>query len=612
MCRSMLPRGFRRSFSLAASLLLAAIFSLPIARAQTSASTWDSLGLQGENRTLTWDKVDVASVNDLVGADRFYAAGIHGEFTVSANVEAGRIWNLHEDTSLMTDYYVPTGASGAFDWHATAVGSVLAGFDPNGFLPDGRYPTIKLGIAPYTSLSSGAIATSWNTQDGEGFEITPQTFYSAYNHYFAENVLHQYSYIDPFFGAVTASASLPVDVINSSWGFDDPQGKDPYTKALDGLARAHPLTTLVVAAGNATTATSTSNNVGGPASGYNSISVGAVGNGTYNQFDMVSEFSSRGPQDYYDKDHGVIKGVRAPVDSVAPGTSIVAAMDGGQTGGNSANQTDLTGGATDQYWGPFAGTSFASPIVAGGVSLLKSLSYFTQGMDSSSLDTRVIKSVLMNSATKLPGWSNNQHLNAAGVMQTDQALDWTQGAGMLNLNRAYDQYIGGTKDVPGTGGGEILSLGWDYGSLQIHGHNDYSMHFTLPGTAILDVTLNWFRDVGIPDAPDSQAESLTVEDIGMAHLYLQIWNAEFTYLFAQSMSLYNVTQQLHFALPADGEYGIRVLYGDQMFGDAMAEDYGLAWSVEEVPEPGTVTLFGAACVTLVFWCRKRQRAFASA
>ena len=608
-------------FSLA-TLLIAprCALALAISTNSTEFPVDSGLVVQSGDRVITWDGQNGIAINDLVGAGRFYNLGIWGQATVTANVEAGLIWSGHETSGSLSDSYVAPGALGEVDRHATWVGSVLAGYDPTA--PGDNYPYYKLGMAPLTQLSSGAIATGWYNQTDPDtretstyFDTTAKTFYSAYNHYFTQ----EFTRTVDLAPGISVQFSAPTDVINSSWGYGDPLGTDALTRAADGLARAHPLTALVVAAGNSATASNPSNNVGGPASGYNSISVGAVGDFSIDRFNTVAEFSSRGPQDYYDPVHGIVPGVRAPVDIVAPGTSIVAAFYGGQTGGNgvglSTTEKDTSLGATDWYSIGVAGTSFAAPIVSGGVSLLKSLSYLA-GMSITSLDTRVIKSVLMNSATKLPGWDNGQHLDGSGVTVTTQSLDWAQGSGMLNLDRAFDQYFAETQDLPGTDGGDVTSTGWDFGSIQLSlttgvvSHNDYRINSRLHAASILDVTLSWFLDLSSPLFTDNaypDLQSLTTTDLGLANLDLQIWNADFTELFASSMSIYNATEELHFTLPADGDYAIRVIYADQMYGTAIPEDYGLAWDVTPVPEPSATMLTLLAGLGLIAVSARRRR-----
>ena len=76
------------------------------------------------------------------------------------------------------------------------------------------------------------------------------------------------------------------------------------------------------------------------------------------------------------------------------------------------------------------------------------------------------------------------------------------------------------------------------------------------------------------------------------------------------MSLYNSTEELHFIIPSDGNYGLRVKYAGQMFGDVGGQDYGLAWSaVAIVPEPGTLMLLAATGLCLLGYrqCRKAER-----
>ncbi len=560
----------------------------PLADGTAAPAPAISITQEGVGQVITWDGSTGIAVNTLVGADSFYdinifGQNVFGQGTVVANVEAGYVWNGHEITTQVQNFYKSTDALGLTDIHATWVGSIIAGYDP---LTTGSYPYYKLGIAPLTQLHSGAIATSWTrdpvTSMVTNFEVSPASFYNTYNHFFSDSVSRS---VDLGFGTMAFSA--PADVINSSWGYTDPAGTDAFTMAADGLARAHPQTALVVSAGNSGDA---ANSVGGPASGYNTIAVGAVGDYSVNNFTAVVDFSSRGPQDYYDPVNGLVKGVRAPVSLVAPGTSLLAAY------------YDVQDGANNLYSYGLAGTSFAAPIVSGGISLLKSTSYLT-GMPDASRDTRVIKSVILNSATPLAGWNNGQHV-VGNVTVTTQSLDWAQGAGMLNLKKALDQYVGGTADVSGTGGGTVKPTGWDFGAIDEKAHNDYAIDTGLTAGSTLNVTLAWFRNLGAPDLTDNSnpALQLTTADLGFANLDLELWNSAFTQMYAISMSSYNDTEQLRYVLPTDGTYGLRVSYTDQIFGTPVTENYGLSWSLTDVPEPGSGLLLIAA---VFFACPRR-------
>jgi hypothetical protein len=574
-----------------------------------TALSWGDSGTESaitaDPSVISWDGTSGISLNSFVGADTFYNVGVFGQGTFTANVEGGRIWNGHDWLTTATDYYVPVGAAGDYDWHATAVGSVIAAYDPNQADP---YPYYKLGMAPSTTLSSGAIASGFGA-DGS-FDITEKTFYDTYNHYFTGSFSRTLSY-----GGLTYSFSAPTDVINSSWGGDDPSGSDVLTRTVDAMAYAQPLTSVVFSAGNSSSSASLSNNVGGPASGFNGISVGATGDGSALNYGGVAGFSSRGPQDYYDPVNGLVTGVRAPVTLVAPGTNVLGAYYGGATGSNTGG-TDPSGGATSWYEYGLAGTSFSAPLVSGGISLMKSTSYII-GMGDTSRDARVIKAVLMTSADKLAGWDNGQHV-VAGVSVTTQSLDWTQGAGQLNLNRAFGIYTGnnisnqaGTADVAGFGGGDVSWRGWDFGKVHNGFSNDYHVLTEALAGQMFDVSLSWFREYGTPvftDNADPNTQTIVVGDSGFTNLDLQIWNADFTVLLAESKSQYNSVEHLYFQLPQAGQYGIRVVDAGQVFGTENADgtSYGLSWDTVTVPEPTGGVLCLVSCAVLLF--RRPDRA----
>jgi len=95
--------------------------------------------------------------------------------------------------------------------------------------------------------------------------------------------------------------------------------------------------------------------------------------------------------------------------------------------------------------------------------------YFSASITNAATRSEVIKAVLMNSADKLSGWDNGQHI-VDGVITTTQALDWAMGAGRMNLNEAFSQYT--TSAVITTGSGisqteftaPIESVGWAFGT----------------------------------------------------------------------------------------------------------------------------------------------------
>jgi hypothetical protein len=292
------------------------------------------------------------------------------------------------------------------------------------------------------------------------------------------------------------------------------------------------------------------------------------------------------------------------VDIVAPGTNLTLAAYGGATGGN------IFGGDTysdtNKYYGGEAGTSFSSPIVAAGGALVIDAGKALFSTDRKSYDARVIKAVLMNSATKLSSWNNGQSM-VNGVITTTQSLDPAQGAGQINLKSAWTQYTSGTTDVPGLTGGTVHSIGWDFGSVAAGGSNDYSVDQVIPAGSQFTLTLSWFAHNTTTIDGNSQVAAYLAFD----NLDLQVFeniNGTLT-LVAQSISKYNSSEHLYFTAPDSASYVFRVLdagYNWNGLGGATPDtttDYGFAWNAA-VPEPTSCALL---CCTPVLMMRRRRK-----
>jgi len=535
-------------------------------------------------------------LNPLVGTDIFYAAGYLGGNTIVANVEAGNIWFGHDAfvrpaSSTQPLYtFSNTAALNEADFHATAVGNVLAGTgyiagtNPEKYIPEG------IGIAPFAGLWSGAIATEFSADNLGSFSTTTASTITAYK---------------AFFYGVTGQRP---DVINSSWGGEDPAATSPEAVALDGMARSNPTVTFVVSAGNSGTAT-----VANPGNGYNNITVGSVGGA---DFLDPSDFSSRGPADFYNPQTGqTITGVRAAVDIAAPGEQIRVAAYLGKTGsigastdpGIQAIAQDTP--STNLYFNGLDGTSFSAPIVSGGVALLKDVAkspFYSAEMGEEALDSRVIKSVMMASAQETNGWNNGQAVNDDGVIVTTQSLDFTTGAGALDLENAAAVYIFGTTDVAGLSGGQIADGGWDLGAVGTGLSNSYLFENEFVGETELTVSLNWFAGRSFDEGTDLGS------DLSFANLDLQVWmyvDGESPLLVAESISLYNNSEFLRISLEAPGQYGITIVFDGMVYdltSGVTSESYGLAWQAVAVPEPGSVALAFSG-ITLVFISRRKRK-----
>jgi hypothetical protein len=528
------------------------------------------------------------NVNELLGADRYYnySTPITGQGSITYNLEAGHIWNGHETLAHVTEAaYSQTSENvggGAvaplYDRHATWVGMLIGGRETAANQP------YQQGMAPGTDLRSAAIASVWYPPAyALSFDITPATYLGAFNASFGT-----------------------ADVVNSSFGYYDPGGSNEYTIASDAYAWQNSKTTYVTSAGNS--GTSGDNTVRAPGAGYNTVTVAALTKGSdpAKPYDSVASFSSHGPQDfeYYNPAGGLVTvpGVRAAVDIAAPGDQITSAYYGGTTGGNTGAASGTTNPAA--YSASIAGTSFSSPLVAGGAALLASAAHVLPQLNTNlnATQSTVIKSLLLTGADKTARWSNGLATVTVGsdtFLRTTQSLDWTVGAGRMNLDKTFDLQLSGTRDVPGTATGLLCTvdpLGWDYGMATRGSSNDYVISTPFDGMTQIDTTISWQRVREIY----TLSESTYVDDVAQADLNLSFWsldmsgpNPVFSDLIAESSSLYNTVEHLSFQVPASGYYGIRVSYLSNIFDNSLGEEwgnldypqaYGLAWSLTAIPE----------------------------
>lgn len=528
-------------------------------------------------------------INFLVGADSFYNNGYWGGNAVIANVEAGHVWNGHDTlqnvSTFVNDPSLDTGTR-QYDYHATMVGFLLNGLGPQ--TANGYYYW-QMGIAPGSKLFSSAIATTFSA-DGS-FNTTDKTETYAYQKVMQSGVTYDQR-LDLGGGSyVTYQVTRKADVVNSSWGFPDPSGTGSTTRMVDALAYQNHQT-VVMAAGN------DAGPVSGPASGYNTIAVGALqGNWTiatapvYNQ---LADFSNVGPNSFYNPSTDTLtQGVRAKVDIVAPGTDYYLPAYLGATGSNPIDPAivqQFGAGATNIYASGAAGTSFASPVVAGGAALLVDAGYANAAtFGAYAVDGRVIKAILLNSADKPTGWNNGESL-INGVVRTTQSLDYALGAGALNLTKAYTQFTGGTTDVAGSVGGAVAACGWDFGHVIGGTPNDYYLSGVQAQGTPLIATLDWFVNRSYTYDPITGIG--TGSDVQFSDLSLQVWQLDTlgqpATLVGESNSAYNNVEHLYFNLPQDGRYMLRVSWLGDAFGPSgstvAAEDYALAWTTS-VPEP---------------------------
>lgn len=568
-----------------------ALFAAGTASPARAEGTFSTSGImfpeQGEPNIVTRDggAVTYEVLVSQVGALRFWDEGVYGQGASAANIEGGWAWRGHESLSHLPEgnWVAGVGAAAVETSHATATAHLISGLGPVD--AEGRHSWLSLGMAPWVDLRSGDIATGHGT--GGSFSFTSASFLSVY---------------DRFFGTV--------DVINSSWGGLDADDPDPYLSgsdsmalATDAMARLNPHTTFVVAAGNRGPG---ANSVISPASGFNNIAVGALE--AAHAYDTVVGFSSRGPGAFYNPETDtLIPGVRAVVDLMAPGVNVGAAYT-----------TDVA----DGYY-TFSGTSAAAPIVAGGVALMASASHILEadpaavaaGWSADARDARVVKAVLMSTADRLAGWTNAAtvedgveavfDLEEGGVLTyllddvlvTTQGVDHAQGAGRLNLARAFEGYTNRYWVLDQVE--EDLDRAWTFAGEWQAGQT-------------VTATLAWFADrqmdtvVDFTDEEQVAAAEDSLANAALANLNLELWDAGFSKLYAVSRSLYNSMEHVIFTVDTPGTYALRVTHDGMVFGGSSgSETYALAWNV--IPEPGVIVLLPMSLGLLLIRRRLQRR-----
>ncbi len=324
-------------------------------------------------------------------------------------------------------------------------------------------------------------------------------------------------------------AGNPVDVITMSIGMPNnpADGADQWSLGLDHIVRTNGQT-ITVSAGNDGAGGSTASGL--PTGAYNIITVGATGsdaNGNPSEdYSRIASYSTTGPT----------ADGRSKPDIVAPGSLIRMPIEGGG-------------------WGIGDGTSFATPIVAGGAALL-----IDMGQDlGHSTAPEVIKSVLLNSADKLSGWSHT----------STQPLDFSQGAGQLNLENAYNQYLNSEQDP-----GLVSGVGWDRQEVNhLQSENFYTIDGLVPNGEIFSATLVWNRIVST-DVEDIDDVEYSLDHLDNLDLYLYE-ASDLSFPVASSISTIDNVEHIYYSVLEDGNYVLGVKMNGAWLGDS--ETYGLAW-----------------------------------
>ena len=238
---------------------------------------------------------------------------------------------------------------------------------------------------------------------------------------------------------------------------------------------------------------------------------------------------------------------------------------------------------------PSSATSFATPYVAGSAAVL--IQAGTRGDGGVGLatiaaatDPRTVKALLLNGAIKPSAWTRS----------LGRPLDVKLGAGVLNVNRAHLQLIGG-KHMPNSSesivaGGPHLPppgildnlgsiIGWNQKSLSNTPLTDAVDHYFLElpaeqsGAFDLVATLTWNRLYG---------------QTSLNNLDFFLYNADTNVLVASSTSTVDNVEHLYVQNLATGRYVLQVVkLGSGHVTDS--DTYAMAFEFTPLPPPSAPT-----------------------
>lgn len=289
--------------------------------------------------------------------------------------------------------------------------------------------------------------------------------------------------------------------------------------------------------------------------------------------------------DNYVVQHGTIflngAGNSGPVSSPATAYNVIAV---GAYGGSSSMGPTLNGRCKPDITAPGSLTSFSAPLVSGMAALLvQAGARGDAGANTAAAatDVRTVKALLLNGATKPPGWTN----------LSTTPLDLRYGAGVLHGWNAYRQLRGGQhapviSQTINTGAGHPppsntnnlpTRRGWDYRSVSHALNRDLVNHyfFDLTGAPgrTLTATLTWNR----------QQNQLSINNLD-----LYLYDAATGTVIASSESIVDNVEHLHVPALAAGRYNLQVLKRGGLGMVSGSETYALAFEFGPPAAPSVI------------------------
>jgi hypothetical protein len=288
----------------------------------------------------------------------------------------------------------------------------------------------------------------------------------------------------------------------------------------------------------------------------------------------------------------------------------VGAYEGGSSSGtyDGRSKPDIVAFTTN----PGDETSYTSPLVAGAAALLLQAAQngdagSSPQVESDASDARVIKALLLNGATKPPGWKST----VADPATTP--LDPVTGAGVLNIYNSYINLISGEQSFSASASGPVSPLasgafqpleGWDLDTLantssqgsylDQSNHYDFDLTSNVAPAFTLTATLIWWRQL---------------DQISINNLFLYLFNTDTDQTIAASLSTVDNVQEIYVPDLPPGQYDLAVVKSGSNLVSA-TDTYALAFDFTPVPEPSTLWLLIPGCALILLLHRKPARSAA--
>jgi hypothetical protein len=407
-------------------------------------------------------------------------------------------------------------------------------------------------MVPAVSAHSTAVCSILFGEDPKGTALDLEPF--SYQGVLPAAEGHVYEFVYFLAQYLCEPTRPPVDVAVASFGW---VLDDWWTRGLDALVDREGLV-LVASGGNGTNA---SDPPFYPGAGPNAIGVGVVSSvNVPDPATKLAHFALAYPEE---SSAGPTQDGRCKPDVIAPGNCLVPPT-----------------GSDRDYVMAGNWSSFSAPVVGGVVGLLVQAARQDASLDaalSAQGGNCVLKSILMNSATKLPYW----HKGRLGPEDDHEVpLDYLQGAGMVNAVAAW-QLLKAGQARPGA----VPAAGWDLNQLEL-GRNlpqVYRLTVEAPDRQVITATLVWNRhysDYPFKRVPDSDSD-----------LRLEVWavdpaNSANDLLLDYSDSKVDNVEHISIPTRADRTIYEIVVSNGSLEGPARTagdERYGLAWTAAEQP-----------------------------